>query len=451
MPDPDPLGTPERAIFYALSDGEATPALTLGQTYPKERNGMECFNYWRQAIRDGEWTHPAKGFTVKVDAAQRQQWESNFRRMQRLGDEVPVVKDHKDHDADATLGYVVDVRQNGPWYEELHQYLGEKAKDTALKNKLSVGIDPDYTDVKRNKYGSAIVHSAITSRPVIPGQGDAVLAASVNDAAAIPERFYLTLATPTNPTGSAAAAPVVVTPSTAIPLAAHPVSRSPDMATLNCSEEHLSTLRALLPSGEALTADTAVGAVIQELQRLSAHAEADAGGPEVIAKMSRADVIDTAVKNRKAVKDSEQRLAVETTKLRGDLAELSKRVPKALDPEAEAAMVDAVRVKFDNAASRGAINPATKERLLSLLVKDKAGKVNTLALSRAANPTGNRALALELADILQDNRPVELGEGTGLQVLARVAPGDEKSEGEKQKEAAVTMLNKHLAGKGAAV
>lgn len=439
-----PFGRSDKPLFYVLSNGEAVPALMLGQGFPKQRNGFACEYWWRQAIQDGDWTHPAKGFTVHVDPSQRQQWEQNFRRMQRLGDEVPVVKDHKDHDADATLGYVVDVRQNGPWYEELHQYLGEKAKDTALKNKLSVGIDPNYTDVKRNNYGSAIVHSAITSRPVIPGQGDAVLAASQNDDAATPERFYLTLATPEKPAPSVTAAPAVVDSSTAsIPQPAPSGSRRPDMATLNCSEENFSALKTILPAGETLTADTAVGAALQELQRLTAHAEADAGGPEVIAKLSRADVIETAVRNRQAVRASEQRLAAEATTLRGEVAELSKRVPKALDPESEAAMKQAVRTSAEQLVREGCIQPSTKDLLLSVLVESN-GKTNTFTLTRATNLTGDKSLALAVLDALRGNHPVPLGEHTGLQALGRVVPGDTTSAEEKKTKAASDMFNKHL-------
>jgi hypothetical protein len=37
---------------------------------------------------------------------------------------------------------------------------------------VSLGIDPDFVDGKGNRYGEAIVHSAVTPLPVVPGQGE---------------------------------------------------------------------------------------------------------------------------------------------------------------------------------------------------------------------------------------------------------------------------------------
>jgi len=168
------------APFYLhATDAEAKPALTLGQGLPETVNSLPAYYFWRPVIADGEYTHPTKGFRLSVDATRRKGWESNFRKMAECGEKVPVVKDHADDKSDSTLGYVVDARQNGAWYEELHQYLGEAARDVALRNQISVGIDPAYVTGKGIKLGDCIVHSATTPRPVVGGQGQAVpLAAS---------------------------------------------------------------------------------------------------------------------------------------------------------------------------------------------------------------------------------------------------------------------------------
>lgn len=167
------------APFYLFAaTAEARPAVTLGQAYPKTRNGLSASYYWRPVIADGDYVHPMKHFRLSVDAKRRKTWEDNFRRMAQHGEEVPVVEDHADDKSRATLGYVVDVRQNGKWYEELHQYLGDESRDVALKNKISVGIDPAFRTGTGVELGDCIVHSATTCRPVVPGQGEAVLAAS---------------------------------------------------------------------------------------------------------------------------------------------------------------------------------------------------------------------------------------------------------------------------------
>src|ERR1700722_11664352 len=72
--------------------------------------------------------------------------------------------------ASATLGWIVDVRRDGDRLLELHQFLGESARDIGLRNKVSLGIDPNFIDGKGNHYGEAIVHSAATPVRVVPNQ-----------------------------------------------------------------------------------------------------------------------------------------------------------------------------------------------------------------------------------------------------------------------------------------
>lgn len=165
-------------IYLSAPAASAQPAVTIGQGLPPERNGIKCFYFWRQAIADGEYTDDDRGIRVAVDSKRRKTWEDNFRRMRDAGEEPPVVMDHADTKSTATLGYVMDVRQNGRWLEELHQYLGDESRDIALRNKISVGIHPKYKTGNGVYLGDCIIHSATTPRPVVPGQGEAVIAAS---------------------------------------------------------------------------------------------------------------------------------------------------------------------------------------------------------------------------------------------------------------------------------
>jgi hypothetical protein len=84
---------------------------------------------------------------------------------------VPILMDHA-ATAQSTLGWIVDIRRDGDRLLELHQFLGESARDIGLRNKVSLGIDPHFVDGKGNQYGEAIVHSAVTPMPVVPGQGE---------------------------------------------------------------------------------------------------------------------------------------------------------------------------------------------------------------------------------------------------------------------------------------
>lgn len=159
-----------------LESGVAEPsAEASGDTWPATVNDLPAFYYWRQSIRDGRYIHPRRKWELSVDADRRQRWEAAFVQMREAGIAIPIVADHS-AEARQTLGYVVDIRQQGPWLEELHQYLGESARDIALRNKVSVGIDPDYIDSAGNHYGEAICHSAIVAQPIVGGQGDALAA-----------------------------------------------------------------------------------------------------------------------------------------------------------------------------------------------------------------------------------------------------------------------------------
>lgn len=157
-----------------MREDDAAPAVIIGQGHPKTRNGLPCHYFWRQAIADGQYTDDERDITCAVTPLRRKTWEANYRKLREQGEEPPVVMDHADTKSTATLGYVVDVRQNGKWLEELHQYLGDDSRDIALKNKISVGIHPKYKTGNGVFLGDCIIHSATTPRPVVPGQGDAV-------------------------------------------------------------------------------------------------------------------------------------------------------------------------------------------------------------------------------------------------------------------------------------
>jgi hypothetical protein len=74
--------------------------------------------------------------------------------------------------------------------------------------------------------------------------------------------------------------------------------------------------------------------------------------------------------------------------------------------------------KRDLALSRGGVDPAVAEELFNLLARP----ANLLMLSRTSN---GLPLALAVFDALARNKPVPLGEMTGVQVLTRNIPGED--------------------------
>jgi hypothetical protein len=81
----------------------------------------------------------------------------------------------------------VAIERDGDTLIELHQFLGESARDVGLRNQVSLGIDPDFVDGLGRKYGEAIVHSAVTPVPVVPGQGGFEAASDVVTLSLVPK------------------------------------------------------------------------------------------------------------------------------------------------------------------------------------------------------------------------------------------------------------------------
>ena len=120
-------------------------------------------------------------------------------------------------------------------------------------------------------------------------------------------------------------------------------------------------------------------------------------------------------------------MQAELASAREQVLQLSARLPPVMPQEVQAALVESATAKFDAAVSRGLLSPGARDRLVAALVENGEGGANVIALSRAANGGGDRSLALVVADILLDNSPIDLGERTGLQAMARHVPGEDSS------------------------
>jgi hypothetical protein len=146
-------------------------ALSEGADLPETANGLPAFYYWKDAIAVGSYVHPARRFSLKITRDRLDRLVNNFSRMKSNGVGVPILMDHAPT-ASATLGWIVDVKRDGDRLMELHQFLGEEARDIGLRNKVSLGIEPNFVDGKGTAYGEAIVHSAVTPIPVVTNQGE---------------------------------------------------------------------------------------------------------------------------------------------------------------------------------------------------------------------------------------------------------------------------------------
>jgi hypothetical protein len=184
--------------LHAQTLGDLKPALTLGQGYPTSRKvkigdvekDIPVAYFWKDAIAVGEYVHPKTRQKLSVDAKRLDGLVEKFNAMRAAGIEVPAPMDHSARAAD-NLGFVVDARRNGDRLSLLHQVIGEDAALTALRNRCSLCIDPDFVDERGHRWGDAIVHSAFTPNPVITGMGEFVPFAASRDRQTETPIFYL--------------------------------------------------------------------------------------------------------------------------------------------------------------------------------------------------------------------------------------------------------------------
>lgn len=396
--------------------GEFKPYPAGLEGYPAEVSGVPAHYRTKDIVHKGFFRHPIQGFDVPIDHKRMDHWVKQFDAMALNGVKVYVPDDHSAKAKDNN-GWVKKMWRDGDDLKALFQFIGQSSLEKAAKNEVSVGIRDSLTDGKQNTYTDVLEHVALTPVPVIPDQQEFLKAAS------------RAAATPADPKNPAAVQP----------------ERSPTMAQkmLPCSAETESALHKHVPGLDKADDAEKLSRLAQHLQTCAANDDADAGGPAAVANMSREQIITTATANRANRAAEVSRLTASLAESNGKVAELSRQVVKPLDTESEAAMVEAVTTKLDTAVARGGITPFVRDLCLSLMVKDATGKVNTMALSRAANPTGTKPLALALADALCQNKPVPLGTQTGVQTLDRSEP-DADPKG-KNREAAKKMMDKYLA------
>ena len=350
------MGTP----FYLKSQRSGMALLCRKRRdLPDEVNGLPAFYYWKDGISVGEYVHPKKGFKLNITEDRLSKLSRNFQKMLSNGVAVPILKDHQEK-ADATLGYILDTKVEDGTLWELHQFLGEDARDIGLRNFVSLGIDPDFTDGRGKSYGEAIVHSAITPVPVIPGQQGFVSLSSSSSQGG--ERDIFELAATTD--GGA------------------------DMAL---AKEQLDRIKELLGGSDEVTADNAVDVLIEFASSLA-----------------------DKVKGMRKEPDGDEAIKTENADLKKQLSLLSRSLP---DADSAGLIADGLTEKLDLLRDKGAISPACHKKLNLALLRDESGTINLSAVAG-----GSKSIAKAVLDALSDNRAIDLKTRTGVQTLSRTNP-----------------------------
>lgn len=369
-------------MYRLATDTALRPAVVLGQGQPDHVSGLPAFYYWKDAIVAGRYTHPAGRFTLDITRERLSGFARTFGRMKSNGVGVPILMDHA-QSAASTLGWIVDVKVDGERFMELHQFLGETARDIGLRNKVSLGIDPDFVDGKGTRYGEAIVHSAVTPLPVVPGQGEfeAVEARLGGGGRSI---VHLSLC-PAELTHGPPTTSIEPTPDSSNLMDVTPVISN---RLKQIDEPHARSLESA-PDGD----DTSPAEATETTSRSSIEAsESIALEPMLMAAAPSLEPSPTA------------------------------------DGAAERVMVlsilcDAVASRRDAAVMAGNLTPAVANELFGLLARSSSGELRTMCLSRHTTDSSTTPLALAVFDVLSRNRPVPIGQSTGVQVLSRVVPG----------------------------
>ena len=106
-------------------------------------------------------------------------------------------------------------------------------------------------------------------------------------------------------------------------------------------------------------------------------------------------------------------------------AEAGDKTPKAfaLDADVAEGLAEGIESRVEGLVACGAVTPAVAKNLTTLLAGKMGGRPAMLLSKQAPGVEGDQSIARQVIDVLKENKPVETGERTGLQVLTREVPG----------------------------
>ncbi len=163
-----PKSTPASTIYKggALSF-RAAGAITTGD------DGQPRRRFVKDLIREGEWHKGSQVHTVTPDRLDR--WAATFGKMADKGIMVPMPVSHT-NDPTANRGRICsmfvdkDDKGRATLYGEC-EFIGEDAMALAGRTQVSIATEPDFHAGDGSKFEDAIVHVALVTDPVVPGQG----------------------------------------------------------------------------------------------------------------------------------------------------------------------------------------------------------------------------------------------------------------------------------------
>lgn len=154
-----------RSIIIAA----ATAALAAPVSEPTTNEaGAKVQLFSKDLIGVGEYVKGKQ--TVKATHARMDHWIRQFNAMREAGVKVPIQLDHRD-DAAAKAGNVTSLFRVGDRLWARMELIGEDSIALAGRTEVSIGIREKMRDGKGKDYDDVIEHVALTSYPVVGGQG----------------------------------------------------------------------------------------------------------------------------------------------------------------------------------------------------------------------------------------------------------------------------------------
>lgn len=364
-----------KTAFLFAGGTESTPAITLGQGLPTEVNGLKASYYWRQTLKDGYYKHPLAGWEMVVTPDYRRELAASFHKMKSAGLDVPVVRKHDG----LRIGGVFDVKNDGAWLYELHQYLGESNQTDALTNYVSPGIDEQFIDTKGRAWGKALFHSAIVPDPVVTGQGEAIRVMSSSG-----QHDTIDVLTLADPTGAAA------------------------MSVIQLSQEQFDKIKTALGGGDNVTPDTLVDSITTALSTVTQTVEANAS--KLLSVTAERD-------------EAKAKLVATEAKV----LEFSASATRQPDSFVMNERANVASEAIANLRDAGHITTACADALTKSLITDNKPNVRLLSADAGEVPAYKPILAA-----LKLNKVMQFGNAAGLQILN---PSNEETKTAEQREA----------------
>lgn len=148
----------------------STGDLALSVSDTEQVDGVPVRRFVKDVIRVGNYRMP-NGNGIKVDAARLSHWVAETKRYMRNGNAVSIPKVHDTTgDPDLNRGWVEDLWVDGDTLRARVRMIGEDAIKAAARSYVSLFSPPKFTDGAGVKYEWPILHVALTTMPVVPGQ-----------------------------------------------------------------------------------------------------------------------------------------------------------------------------------------------------------------------------------------------------------------------------------------